>query len=286
MSLPEFPTITPPLSREDAINQIISSIAMEELGLSHIINTEGEKLQYILGTIPGISGPGATIEDVLKVNESVRAVLQSTTESQTLLRSKLRQALDSGVLTGPTGPRGEAGPVTVAAKPEINITGPDGQASVNNIGDVKDVLLEFTLPRGPTGPTVTDVSMSVLNNIAGTTIPADAEGTPIPLPISSYMEGFSANIGATVFTIRDTGNYLVSYSIRTTETLTGSSSAVFLNNNEAITTKVSPAASDNFYNTSILALVGGTPLELRLSGTAEAHLQSGVGASLTAVRLT
>jgi len=102
MSLPEFSTGAPP-SRENAINQIISSIAMEEIGLSHIINAEGEKLQYILGTIPGVSGPGATIEDILKINESVRAVLQHAAEVQTLLKSKLHTALTSAVLTGPTG---------------------------------------------------------------------------------------------------------------------------------------------------------------------------------------
>ncbi len=56
MSMPSFPNIDPPIQREDAVNQILSSIAMEELGLSHILNAEGEKLQYILGTIPGLSG--------------------------------------------------------------------------------------------------------------------------------------------------------------------------------------------------------------------------------------
>ena len=30
-------------------NEIISSIAAEELSLSHILNAEGEKLQYVLG---------------------------------------------------------------------------------------------------------------------------------------------------------------------------------------------------------------------------------------------
>ena len=103
MSLPTFPTDLT-LTREDAINQIISSIAMEELGISHIINAEGEKLQYVLGTIPGVTGPGATIEDVLNVNESVRSVLQHATESQSLLRNKLQSALSSAVLTGPTSP--------------------------------------------------------------------------------------------------------------------------------------------------------------------------------------
>ena len=55
-----------PSGREDAVNQILSSIAMEELGLSHILNAEGEKLQYILGTLPGLSGPAATVEDVME----------------------------------------------------------------------------------------------------------------------------------------------------------------------------------------------------------------------------
>ena len=47
MSMPSFPVVDPPIDREGAVNQILSSIAMEELGLSHILNAEGEKLQYI-----------------------------------------------------------------------------------------------------------------------------------------------------------------------------------------------------------------------------------------------
>jgi hypothetical protein len=44
LSQSNLPNITPTitLSREDAISLIISSIAMEELGLSHILNAEGE----------------------------------------------------------------------------------------------------------------------------------------------------------------------------------------------------------------------------------------------------
>ena len=75
MSLPSFPNVDPPIQREDAVNQILSSIAMEELGLSHILNAEGEKMQYILGTLPGLSGPAATVKDVLNANESVRGLL-------------------------------------------------------------------------------------------------------------------------------------------------------------------------------------------------------------------
>ena len=90
MSVPSFPVVDPPINREDAVNQILSSIAMEELGLSHILNAEGEKLQYILGTLPGLSGPPATVSDVLAANESVRDLLEATVQNQLFLRAKMR----------------------------------------------------------------------------------------------------------------------------------------------------------------------------------------------------
>lgn len=289
MSLPEFPTITPPLSREDAINQIISSIAMEELGLSHIINAEGEKLQYVLGTLSGVTGPSATIDDILKVNESVRAVLQGATESQTLLRSKLQQALNSGVLTGPTGPQGPQGPTTITFSPDVDTLDPNTPASVENVGtEPQNHILKFGIPRGvtgATGPAATAVGLSVLNN-GGATIDAAATGTPIPLPVSAHNEGFTA-IGTTAFTVINAGNYLVSYSIRTMEALTGSSSAVFLGDREVVATKVAPAVSDNFYNTSIVAVLAGSTLSLRLSGANIARLQNeSASAALTVVKLS
>ena len=90
MSLPSFPNIDPPIQREDAVNQILSSIAMEELGLSHILNAEGEKLQYILGTLPGLSGPAATVEEVLTANESVRNLLKTAVQNQLFLKAKMQ----------------------------------------------------------------------------------------------------------------------------------------------------------------------------------------------------
>ncbi len=70
MSNPNLPNITPTisLSRDDVVNLLMSSIAMEELGLAHIINAEGEKIRFALGTLQGVSGPSATLQDVLTVN--------------------------------------------------------------------------------------------------------------------------------------------------------------------------------------------------------------------------
>jgi len=93
MSLPTFPTTTNTPDREEAMNQIISSIAMEELALSHILNAEGEKLQYVLGTLHGSPGLKPTIDDIIKVNDSVKDLIEAVTFSQMFLRAKLKDAL-------------------------------------------------------------------------------------------------------------------------------------------------------------------------------------------------
>ena len=72
---------------------IIASIAMEELALSHILNAEGEKLQYILGTLPGTK-PCAGPQEVLAVNKSITTLLEAVAQNQILLKSKLEKVLE------------------------------------------------------------------------------------------------------------------------------------------------------------------------------------------------
>ncbi|WP_416806575.1 BclA C-terminal domain-containing protein [Bacillus velezensis] len=126
MSQPNLPNITPvvTLSRDDTINLLLSSIAMEELGMAHILNAEGEKIQYALGTIPGLTGPPSSLADILNLNESVRDTLDSLMKQELLLGSKLDSISNIPTLAGPTGATGPTGP-TGAIGPAGSI-GPTG----------------------------------------------------------------------------------------------------------------------------------------------------------------
>ena len=143
MSLPTFPQIDPPLSREGSLNEIISSIAAEELSLSHILNAEGEKLQYVLGTLPGLED-AAAFEEVMKVNRSVQDTLSDVMEQQTLLTAKLTAAMTAPVLPGPAGPAGPVGPTGPAEGP-AGPAGPTGPTGAEGPAGAAG-------PTGPTGP--------------------------------------------------------------------------------------------------------------------------------------
>ncbi|MBT2287723.1 hypothetical protein J7E73_01000 [Paenibacillus albidus] len=96
MSYPTVPNITPTITIDhgDAINLLLISIAMEEIGLSHIINAEAEKIQYVLGTLPGLT-PHASVDDILRVNKDVRATLSEVVRKEMLLHMKLETILNS-----------------------------------------------------------------------------------------------------------------------------------------------------------------------------------------------
>ncbi len=141
MSMPTFPKNDPPLTREGSLNEIISSIAAEELSLSHLLNVEGEKLQYVLGTMSGLDG-AASLDEVMQVNKSVKDTLSGIMEQQMALTSKLGAVLKAPTLPGPEGPMGAEGPEGPEgpAEGEAGPDGPDGPDGAEG-------------PAGPTGPT-------------------------------------------------------------------------------------------------------------------------------------
>lgn len=90
MSMPNIPNITPiiDLDRCEVINLLLSSIALEEIGLSHILNAEGEKLQAFLNLEPNCPN------DFHKINQSVNKTLRSIIKSQMLLQFKLEDVIE------------------------------------------------------------------------------------------------------------------------------------------------------------------------------------------------
>ncbi|WP_175574640.1 hypothetical protein [Syntrophomonas wolfei] len=74
--------------------------------MAHIINAEGEKLQAVLGTLPGLSVKATSISGLLSVNREVRRVLQTLIKNQMLLQFKLEDIMDIPPIlpTPPTPP--------------------------------------------------------------------------------------------------------------------------------------------------------------------------------------
>ncbi|WP_327920102.1 hypothetical protein [Bacillus paramycoides] len=89
MSLPNIPDIQPhiTLTREEVINLLLSSIAMEELGLSHLLNAEAEKIQKI------IKKDCLSVKEAIATQESVEKILRNIIKTQMLLQFKLEDVL-------------------------------------------------------------------------------------------------------------------------------------------------------------------------------------------------
>lgn len=93
MSMPEVPQTNLDLTRDQALNMILSSIAMEEIALSHIINAESEKIQYVLSN----HSQSCCCNDdgyILEVNKSVANLLELVMQNQMLLKNKMEKVLE------------------------------------------------------------------------------------------------------------------------------------------------------------------------------------------------
>ncbi len=83
MSMPEISPST--TSHCQAINDLLESIALQEAGLAHIINAEGEKIQTALEL------PDVTIADLIAINESVADTLIKVIKLEMVLEFKLEE---------------------------------------------------------------------------------------------------------------------------------------------------------------------------------------------------
>lgn len=300
MSLPTFPPIEPPLSREGSINEIISSIAAEELSLSHILNAEGEKLQYVLGTLPGLEA-AAALDEVMQVNQSVQETLSSVMEQQMLLTGKLASAMSAPILPGPTGATGATGATgPTGAVGATGATGATGSAGANGAVGVAGITgaagaagatgpTGASGPTGATGPNLT-ATAGFAANTQGSSVLVALGGSPIPLPNAQVLSpDITANTGNTVFTVATAGTYQISYHVNTTVALLMGTRLV-INGVNSIPSTINPVVStSNFENQIKVTLPANSTITLQLfttiAGTA-ILVSGGAGASLTIIRLS
>ncbi|MEI4800328.1 hypothetical protein ACIGHG_09945 [Bacillus sp. NPDC077411] len=164
MSFPNIPNITPTISVTTAqtIPLLLSSIALEELALAHIINAEAEKLQFVLGTLPPgrttLSPPVVTISNLLAVDSSVQRTLRDVIKKEMLLEFKFENVLDLLATTAPI--------ITLNADPTTICTSGTGPNTSTLTGQV--------LVGGSPPPAGTPVSFTVDNPALGTVAPNPA----------------------------------------------------------------------------------------------------------------
>ncbi len=88
MSMPVIsPSTTSPCQ---AITDLLESIALQEAGLAHIINAEGEKIQQAIAMAQAEGSP-VTIADLIAVNQSVSDALTKVIKMEMVLEFKLEE---------------------------------------------------------------------------------------------------------------------------------------------------------------------------------------------------
>ncbi|WP_309299338.1 hypothetical protein [Paenibacillus sp. YYML68] len=180
MSQASIPNITPTINVpvNSTVPLLLSSIALEELALAHIVNTEAEKLQYVLGTLtPSMAPvtPGVvTLSSLMNVNRSIRSTLQDVIKHEMLLQFKLGNTLDL-IQSIPPPP------------PVLTIQNSDNPDPVIVLGPT---VLTYTITVENTGPTTaTGVVMTdTLPPSGGVNGPAFNLNT-LSLPPECVLEG-------------------------------------------------------------------------------------------------
>ena len=79
-----MPTIDlPEIDFQDALSNILGSIALGEAGLAHILNTEGMKIQNVIAI------DNVTIDELYAVNDSITSIVQGAANIESAMHAKL-----------------------------------------------------------------------------------------------------------------------------------------------------------------------------------------------------
>ena len=79
-----MPVITPgDGTRDQAVTDLILSVALQEAALAHIMNAEGEKMQKI------IAMDNVDVDELMKLNKSVTQLISAISRLEMLFTAKL-----------------------------------------------------------------------------------------------------------------------------------------------------------------------------------------------------
>lgn len=93
MSMPSIPKEPHRPNRKEVAIDLLESIALEEIALSHIMNAEAEKIQAFVGkhlNFPTHPKSG----DIIKFNKGVNQLLETIVMKEWLLLKKLENVMD------------------------------------------------------------------------------------------------------------------------------------------------------------------------------------------------
>ncbi|EST53758.1 hypothetical protein T458_23635 [Brevibacillus panacihumi W25] len=275
MSIPGIPNIDPKITitRDDAVNLLLSAMAMEQLSLTQILAVEGDKIKYALGTLPGAGYESdVTMDELMTIDTSVKETLDTAIRLEMLLQSRLETLLQ---LPGRSEERGP-----VPSYPELVVSRP---CEEDEVEEMETANTDFgASERGSTSMVINGFGA----NTRGAILRVVKEGIPIPLSDNQVLQGIFTDEEQTAFTVPDDGNYLITYVIQFTEALP-IHARITINEEPYLPTVIaSNGEQTSFTNTVLAPLAAGDAIALQLYGfDGEAVLQTGAGATLTIVKL-
>lgn len=91
MGMPNVPDIKPKIeiSFEETITLLLTSIAMEELSLAHIMNAEAEKIQEVVKETKCHN-----LDDLICIDKSVEKMMRDVIKKEMLLEFKFENILE------------------------------------------------------------------------------------------------------------------------------------------------------------------------------------------------
>lgn len=91
MGMPNIPDMKPKIdiTFDETIILLLTSIAMEELSLAHIMNAEAEKIQEVVKT-PGCN----KLDDLIAIDKSVERMMRDVIKKEMLLEFKFENILE------------------------------------------------------------------------------------------------------------------------------------------------------------------------------------------------